>query len=167
MKCPYCKSDLEIYEKIHEIPYFGKIVIFTVRCPNCGFKKSDIEILEEKEPLRYEFKVENLEDLNTLVIRSSTGKISIPELGIDIEPGPAAEGFITTVEGILDRIERIVRTAARWRLEEGNIEAFRKAQDVLKKIYEAKEGKFKFTLIVEDERGNSAIVSDKAKKTKI
>ncbi len=167
MKCPYCKADLEIYEKIHKIPYFGEILIFTVRCPKCGFRKTDIEILKEEGKTKYILEVKEEEDLNSLVIRSTTGRIEIPELGVEIEPGPAAEAFITTVEGILDRIERIVKVAMRWRLEEGNLEAYEKAKEILNKINLAKEGKFSFTLIIEDERGNSAIVSKKAKKIKI
>jgi len=156
MKCPCCGRDLNILTHIHEIPYFGKIAIFTVIC-ECGFKKTDIEYLEEKKFKKHILKVESEKDLEAKIVRSSYGKIEIPELGLELLPGPAAEGFITNVEGLLMRFEWALEMLLKWKLEEGDIDAYNKGLEVKEKIKLAKEGKIPFTVIVEDETGNSLI----------
>ena len=96
-------------------------------------------------------------------MRSSEATIKIPYMG-SIEPGAASEGFITNVEGVLDRIKQHVehlRDAA----EED--EDRKKAKNLLKKIQKIKWGEETMKLIIEDPTGNSAIVSEKAKKEKL
>jgi len=118
------------------------------------------QILTEKEPVRYEMIVKAGEDLSIRIIRSMSASLEVPELGVRIDPGPACEGFISNVEGVLDRIEKIVKGALNW----GNDEEQENARLLLDRIAEVKCGSFPITLILEDPSGNSAIVSDKAKK---
>jgi zinc finger protein len=89
-----------------------------------------------------------------------SGTVRIPELGVEIEPGPACDGFVTNVEGVLDRIENVVKGALLW-AEGGERE---NAGRLLELIARARAGTLPFTLILDDPRGNSAIVSEKAHK---
>lgn len=159
-ECPLCSSRIPIKWYFDKIPYFEEILCISSTC-ECGFRYSDIMLLSQKEPVQYEFSVSSAEDLNTRVVRSSSGSIYIPELGVDIEPGALSEAFISNVEGVLDRVEEVVIVARSWVETE---EQKRKAEEVLSKITAIKKGEKTMTLIIKDPLGNSAIVSDKAKK---
>jgi len=97
--------------------------------------------------------VSSVEDLNTTVVRSSYGRIEIPELGVSVEPRKG-ESFITTVEGVLMRVERVVKMLSRE--EEGARKE--RAERILRRIEDIKAGKAKMKLIIDDPTGNSAII---------
>jgi len=84
---------------------------------------------------------------------------------VDIEPGFASESYISNVEGVLERVEDVLQFATRSAREAGSQEATEKGEDILEKIALAREGRFAFTLILEDPLGNSAIDCDKAVKS--
>ncbi|RLG55768.1 MAG: hypothetical protein DRN88_05245 [Candidatus Hydrothermarchaeota archaeon] len=158
--CPICKKKtLNFSYHSHKIPYFGEVLETVVSCNKCNYKHSDVLILEEKEPAKYILEITCAEDLNIRVIRSSKGVIKIPELGVTITPGAFCNGFISNVEGILLRVEEVVKFASSWNKE--------KAEEILSKIEEIKKGKKKVHLILEDASGNSAIVSKKVRKEKL
>jgi zinc finger protein len=94
------------------------------------------------------------------VVRSTQGEIIIPELGVEISPGPACEGFVSNVEGILVRIDKVLDGA----VMEGDDEQRRNAIDLKEKIALIGQGKFPITLIIIDPMGNSIIDSDRTKK---
>ena len=155
LECPICgKGDLEVVEVYHDIPFFGKVVLTSMTCSRCGYRRSDVASLEIKPPCRYELRVESPEDLNVRVVRSSTATITIPELGVEIKPGPIAEGFISNVEGVLRRVERVLEQLVR---DAETPEEEAKAKEALERIKEAAEGRLAFTLIIEDPYGNSFI----------
>ncbi|MCK9592031.1 MAG: ZPR1 zinc finger domain-containing protein [Methanoregula sp.] len=158
--CPYCNTEIEYIYHTENIPYFSDILIISAICSSCGYKYVNTQILTEKEPVRYEMIVKAGEDLSIRIIRSMSASLEVPELGVRIDPGPACEGFISNVEGVLDRIEKIVKGALNW----GNDEEQENARLLLDRIAEVKCGSFPITIILEDPSGNSAIVSDKAKK---
>ncbi len=163
--CPACsKPGAKIIFNVHEIPYFGEVMESVLICENCNYKHVDIEILEEREPARYTLKVETEEDLNARVLRSSSGTIRIPELGVEVFPGRESMGFITNVEGVLERVKEAIGMAERWAEEE---EKKLRARELLEKIDRITSGKESMTLIVEDPTGNSAIISKKVKKEKL
>jgi len=165
VKCPVCiKGKLKIRQTAHEVPYFGTIIMATMKCENCGFTHKDIWSPEEHKPMRYELHVEEPEDLNIRVVRSATAIIEIPELGVRIEPGPLAEAFISNVEGVLERIENAVIMMS---ISAETSEEKRKCEEFLNKVWEARNGKIKFTLILEDPLGNSTIISEKEGKVKV
>jgi len=161
--CPVCTGQtLSVRQIPYDIPYFGKVLIIVMQCSRCGFSHRDVLSLEEHEPSRYEVTVEGLADLNIRVVRSSTATVRIPELGVCIEPGPMAEGFISNVEGLL---ERVVRVVGLLNSEEDPAERA-KYERFLRRLREAREGRTKFTLILEDPLGNSAIISEKEGKVR-
>lgn len=160
--CPLCNSDLIINWRGDDIPFFGEIMHIASRCGGCGFRVTDTLILAQREPVRYELKLEGPEDLNIRVVRSTSGTIRIPELGIDVEPGSVSESFVSNVEGVLDRILDVVVTACKWHAEDPAKYAV--GLEVQQALRDAIDGKRELTLIIEDPMGNSAIISDKANK---
>jgi zinc finger protein len=87
--------------------------------------------------------------------------IEIPELGTRIDPGPSCQGFVSNVEGVLDRIETVVKGALQW----GNDVEKENAAALLVDIAKVKAGAFPITLILEDPNGNSGIIADTAVKS--
>ena len=157
--CPLCKNSIIITWQPDNIPFFGDVVYTCSQC-DCGFKYADTMILTQHEPVRFTLGVESPEDLDIRVIRSISGTISIPELGINIEPGPASESYVSNVEGVLCRIEDVVGMVTRWEDEPpGSIE---RAHEILGSLRQVRLGKLGITIIIEDPLGNSAIISDKA-----
>jgi len=158
--CPSCNNEIEYLYQTENIPYFSDILIISANCASCGYRYVDTQLLKSAEPVRYEMQVTTPEDLDVRVVRSMSCTLEIPELGVRIDPGPACEGFVTNVEGVLCRIEQIVNGTLLW--TEGAERE--RAGQILDEIAAAKRGTFSFTLILQDPNGNSAIVSDNAKK---
>ena len=159
-RCPYCEREIQYLYQTENIPFFSDILIVSGRC-ECGYRHADTMILGEAEPARWEIRVEGPEELSARVVRSASGAVRIPELGVEIDPGPACEGFVSNVEGVLERIEDVVMGVLTW--AEG--EERENALALRERIALAREGSVPFTLTIEDPTGNSAIVSPKAEKT--
>lgn len=162
--CPLCHEELKMQWQKDKIPYFGEVMYLSTRC-KCGFRFTDTMILSSKEPMRYELQVENLEDLDARVIRSSSGTIRIPEMGVTIEPGTVSDSYVTNIEGVFQRVKSVLITASKWVREDE--QKFARSQELLWMLKEVFEGKRKLTLIIEDPLGNSAIISKKATATKL
>lgn len=158
--CPSCNTEIEYIYQTENIPYFSDILIISASCGTCGYRFVDTQMLKQGEPVRYALAVENEEDLAIRVVRSMNASLEIPELGVRIDPGPACEGFISNVEGVLDRIEQVVKSALNW----GTGEEKENAAALLERIATIKCGGCPITLIIDDPSGNSAIVSEKARK---
>lgn len=146
-----------IHWEADRIPYLREVMYVSATC-ECGFRFADTLLLSQREPARYELYVKDSEELNTRVVRSTSGTIRLPELGIVIEPGPASESFVSNVEGVLQRARRVVEMLARDGATQN------RAEEVLQQIDEACE-QGGITIILEDPRGNSAILSPQARKT--
>ncbi|MCG7853466.1 MAG: ZPR1 zinc finger domain-containing protein [Methanosarcinaceae archaeon] len=157
--CPLCHEDLIIQWQSDNIPFFGEVMYITTRC-DCGFRFADTMILTQKEPVHYEITINCMEDLNARFIRSTSGTVRIPELGIDVEPGMASESYVTNIEGILDRIKDVVITATNWVKDDET--KYARGLEVQNVLDDAMNGKGKLTVVIEDPLGNSAIISDSA-----
>ena len=127
---------------------------------DCGFRFADTMILTQKEPVHYEITINCMEDLNARFIRSTSGTVRIPELGIDVEPGMASESYVTNIEGILDRIRNVVITATNWVKDDET--KYARGLEVQNILEDAMKGERKLTVVIEDPLGNSAIISDSA-----
>ncbi|WP_457591801.1 ZPR1 zinc finger domain-containing protein [Geoglobus sp.] len=156
--CPVCGEELKVITATYDTPYFGKLLITSISC-ECGFRHSDSFVAEIKEPVRFSIEV-NEKTLFSKVVRSTSGTIRIPELGLAMEPGPASQGFITNVEGVLMRFEDIVEMARRWNADDE--EAVKRCDFILEKLRLARDGKEKLTVVIEDPHGNSMIIDDTA-----
>ncbi len=158
VSCPVCGRDLKVNTLLYDTPFFGKVLITTIIC-ECGFRHSDAIVSEIKEPTRFTVKV-NKDTLYDKIIRSTSGTIRVPEIGVDIEPGPASQAFITNLEGILMRIRDIVEMARRWNSDDEK--KVSRCDEIIRRIDDTIEGKDELTIVLEDPFGNSLILSDKA-----
>ena len=162
--CPMChKKTLALMEEEIEIPYFGKVFAFSMSCSNCKYHKADIEAAEKHEPAKYSLEVNGEEDLKIRVVKGSEAVVKIPHI-TTITPGPASNGYITNVEGILSRVKKEIQTLRESAEDDDDR---KKAKKMLKKIDRILWGKDKMKLIIEDKTGNSAIISEKAVKAKL
>ena len=162
--CPLCNQNtLILTEREMEVPYFGKIYLFSMTCNNCKYHKADVESVGQKEPIKYEFEISSEEDMKVRVIKSSEATVKLPHLAT-ITPGPASQGYISNIEGILNRVKYQIESAKEMEEDE---EDKKKAKNLLKKITRITGGQEKQKIIIEDQSGNSAIISDKAIKTSL
>lgn len=153
--CPSCGNEsLKVEELYDEIPGLGKAVLMSMSCKNCGMRAYHEVPLEERGIKRIEYRVMDERGLRARVIRSPTGKIRIPELGLELSPGSRPVGFVTNVEGVLQRFLEVAEQLASV-AEEGSKS---NAEEAVRKIRSAMEGEAEFTVIIEDELGNSAII---------
>ena len=166
LECPNCGKNARLVEHLQEIPHFGKAIITTLACEKCSYKLNDVMIVNANEPVLYKAEISGKKDLEAKVIRSSTGTIRIDRLGISIEPGPAAEGYITNIEGILDRVESATKALIG---SPGTDEAdeSKLARKELERIKRARDGEIPFAVIIEDPLGNSAMIGANTKKMKL
>lgn len=161
-QCPLCSQNtLILTERETDVPYFGRVLLFSMTCGNCRYHKADVESVEQREPVRYEFEISSEEDMKVRVVKSSEATVRLPHLAT-ITPGSASQGYVTNIEGILNRVKYQIE-AAKETDEDG--EDIKKTKNLLKKITKITWGQEKQKLVIEDPSGNSAIISDKAVKS--
>lgn len=163
-QCPICSQKaLSLRESEQEIPYFGKVFLFSMTCSSCHYHKSDIEAAEKKEPCRYTFEVSGKDDLNVRVVKSAEATLKIPHI-VTVESGPDSEGYISNVEGVIERVKKIIEMVKE---DDEDLAAKKKAKNLLKKLMKVIWGEESLKIIIEDPTGNSAIISERAVKTKL
>ena len=164
-RCPSCgaSGSSEFRGRILKVPYFGEIMETLVSCSKCNLRHADVMCLGEHPPMRYEFLISSDRDMSVRVVRSSTGTIKVPELGVTIEPGPASQGYVSNVEGVLNRIEEVLKLA----IAQADEPRKKRGQALIEKLQAIRQGKLKARLILMDPFGHSAIVDERAKKRKL
>ncbi len=163
--CPFChKKTLTMMEDEMDIPYFGKVYIFSMDCSSCNFHKSDIEAEERKDPCELTFTIEKEEDLKVRVVKSSEASINISQLRMSVEPGPNSNGYVSNIEGLLNRFKSILEDQ-RDNADDNDVR--KKAKNLLKKIRKVEYGEAPLKIVIKDKSGNSAIISEKTKIKKI
>jgi len=163
-ECPMCsKKTMCLTEGETEAPYFGKILLFSMTCSSCKYHISDVEAAEKHDPAKYAIEISSEQDMKIRVVKSSQATVKLPHI-TTITPGPASSGYVTNIEGILNRIKHQIEIA---RDSEEEDDAKKKAKNLLKKLTRISWGQEKQMLIIEDPSGNSAIISEKALKSKI
>ena len=159
--CPMCqKKTLTLMEAEREVPFFGMLAIFSMDCSSCNYHKADVEGLKPHDPVKHTFEISSEEDLKVRVVKSSTATVKIPHIG-SIEPGMASNGYVTNIEGVINRIKKQIEN---MKAAEEDRDVQKKCKNLLKKITRILWGQEKAKLILEDPAGNSAIVSEKVKK---
>ncbi|MBS7658755.1 MAG: ZPR1 zinc finger domain-containing protein [Candidatus Bathyarchaeia archaeon] len=159
-KCPICKENtFNVTQKEYEIEFYGPVILLTALCEKCSFTYRDVLLLTSSEPSIMKLKITN-EELNATIIKSSTATILIPELKVKITPGPASEGYITTVEGILNRIEDVALSML------SSLKGLKreKCMKFLEELQKARNGEKEFTFIIKDPYGKSIIIPKKKDK---
>jgi len=163
--CPVCFQPKAVFSEYEsEDPYVGPIVIFAIKCNACGFKNSDIELVNPGTPAEYKIDIEGKDDLDIRIIKNGSCQIKIPNFRIDVDSSMNSEGFISNVEGLLLRFKRQI-----YLLKDGEDDKAKrkKIKTILSGIDEVLAGEKKITIKLIDDTGNSAIVSDKVEIKKI
>ena len=161
IKCPACAVEgiaTSIMKEI-EIPHFGKVLETTIQCKKCGFKHSDVIALEHNDPARYTLKISK-ETLSVRVVRSQSATVTIPELGVKVEPGPKSEGYVSNIEGVITRFIDATLKALKLFTDD---EAQKNANAVLEKLEGLLSGEAETLLLIEDPFGQSQIMDVNAK----
>ena len=164
LRCSNCDSEgLVTKDTEYTVDNFGAVLLNVTSCPHCGYKHTDVLPLTKREPVSLRARISSVEDLDIKVIKSGTATIAIPEFKATITPGPYSEGYITNVEGVLEKVE----DALTFMLSSADGERLKRGERMLKEIRKARETKPRFTLTINDPLGNSALVaSDQSKVSK-
>ena len=162
--CPFCPGKkATMKEEEIDIPYFGRVFVLSMECNDCGTRKSEVEPAEKKEPCKYTFEVTCEDDLNVKVVKSGEATVRIPRV-ITMESGPASNGYVTNIEGLLERVKKIIQSSVEG---EDDPAVRKKAKNLAKKVGKVLAGREKIKIIIEDPSGHSVIVSDKAQRSKL
>ncbi len=162
--CAFCSAKkATLREEEIDVPYFGRVFVLTMECNACSTRQSDVEPAEEKEACRYAFEVTSTDDLNVKIVKGGEAIVKIPRI-ITMEPGPVSEGYVTNIEGLLERVKKIIQSAAET---EDDDQAKKKAKNLIKKLNKILVGRESIKIIIEDKTGHSAIISDKAQRSKL
>lgn len=156
MKCPVCGAMFKVSDYLYEAPLFGQIIISSGVCQNCGYKWSDERVASSNKPLRIIYRVDNIEDMNAIVIRSPVAIVKIPELGLELKPSYYSQGYITTVEGLIqDFHDKLLFLCS-------NDAGGRECSEKISMLEKALRVEYSYTVVIEDLSGVSKILSSKA-----
>ena len=154
--CPICRGNqtAESTTKTSNIPHFGEILETSLICNSCGYKHNDVICLEQKDPAKHSLSI-NKDTLKSRVVKSQSATVSIPELGLKVEPGPKSLGYISNVEGVIVRFEEGVKKALVIFDDE---ESQKNGLAILEKLSSLAKGDIDATLMIEDPFGQSNII---------
>jgi len=103
--CPSCGKPTKVEMYSYEAPIEGTLLLIVINCKHCGYRYREATPMNIRESgIKIVIPIDGEDSLRVLLYRSPKAHIKIPELGIDIIPGPANLGEITTVEGLLTHI---------------------------------------------------------------
>ena len=162
--CPMCyeESSVSMLVNVHEIPYFGEQTELTLACKSCGWRKTDFIAGDGGEPVAWTISV-NSDTLDGRVVRSSSCTVRIPELEIEVEPGVAADGYVSNVEGVISRFEDAIGMLKRQAQSEGDRRDVESCEALLLRIADAKSTvDHTISLVLLDPLGHSKIMHDSA-----
>ena len=94
------------------------------------------------------------------MVRSQTATVSLPEIGIKVEPGPKSEGYVSNIEGVITRFIDATLKALKLFTDD---ESQKNANAVLEKLEGLLSGEDETLLLIEDPFGQSQIMDVNAK----
>ena len=103
---------------------------------------------EGKKPGSWKLKIEDNTHLDARVVRSSSCTVRISELGLEVSPGSSSTGYISNVEGVLERFCDAIGTIRRQAESEGDTEILGKCDDLLGRIERVKTAQGAVTLVL-------------------
>ncbi|MFT4310120.1 MAG: ZPR1 zinc finger domain-containing protein [Candidatus Woesearchaeota archaeon] len=157
--CPICKhKTLTLTESHKEIPYFGMVYLFSMSCSSCHYHKSDVETEQEQDPITVSFTVSKEEHMKVRVVKSGNATVKIPRI-MTIEPGETSNGYVTNIEGLLNRVKKMLEFQKEECEEK---EDQKKIKNMLKKLQDVMWGNDSITITLNDPTGNSMIIHDDA-----
>jgi zinc finger protein len=165
--CPICRKEGQVKMRTHidDIPYFGEHTQVTVLCDDCGWRQTDFIPAEGKKPSACELKLDNVSCMSVRVIRSSSCTVQIPELDLEVSPGNDSTGYVSNVEGVLERFLRIINMVKRQKVDDDEQEDVALLDHMIAALDSARSGEpiEEITLRLLDPRGHSMILSEDTK----
>ncbi len=160
--CPECLEDdaLMMLAMSSEIPYFGEHTQITVICESCGWKHTDFIPSDGEKPGYSSLIVDNVEKCSARVVRSSSCTIRIPELDLEVSPGGSSSGFVSNIEGVINRFEDAVGSIIRGSTDDETV--LDASLELLQGLRKMKNGESQFLIELLDPRGRSQIIHDEA-----
>ncbi len=173
--CPACGTPdvLSMYSLTEEIPYFGEHTQVTLSCAECGWRQTDFIPAQERDPCAWSLEVNEPSQLAVRVVRSSSGTVRIPELGLEVSPSNHSTGYVSNIEGVLQRFIDIIEMLLRQAVtdistddsdRDSSESGMPQLEELLVTLRAARAGDLAQTLTVVllDPHGHSAILDDAA-----
>lgn len=162
--CPICFSEKGLTMIAHssDIPYFGEHTQLTILCPSCGWRHTDFIPAEGKKPGAWSLDIDDVNMLTVRIIRSSSCTVKINDLGLEVEPGGATTGYVSNIEGVLNRFEDAIQLMYRQSKSDDDTDTIEKCEKLLEKIELVKNGKLSVNITLLDPMGRSQILHEKA-----
>lgn len=160
--CPSCEAEnAKFITHLLDIPYYEDFLMVNINCPECGFRSTDFMNTQSKGHTIFRYQVDQAQDDETKVVRATQSTVSIPELGIKIEPVGDGTSWIRNIEGILDDIrEKLYITLDQT--DDGGTKRLVKQR--IKTLNKMSRYQMPFTIEVDDPSGNSIILPADRKK---
>jgi zinc finger protein len=160
MPCPICSKSgqLKMASHIDEIPYFGEHTQVTLLCNACGWRQTDFIPADGKKPGASSLFIHGEDELRARVVRSSSCTVSIPELELEVSPGTSNSGYVSNIEGVLNRFIQVVEMVLKDLDDPTQVGA---ATRILLVLSEVKEGRGSgITVELLDPRGHSMVLHE-------
>ena len=143
-----------------EIAYFGEHTQVTLTCPACGWRQTDFIPAEAREASCQSYHIDSAEDLQVRVIRGSACTVRLVELDLEVRPGSHSTGYVSNIEGVLNRFQEVIDMVGRQAATEGQQDAIAELTTLTEAMLEIREGQRGATLEFLDPHGHSMILAD-------
>lgn len=160
--CMECYKEGTTRLMLTKIPYFKEIIISSFKCDYCFNSNNSVQAASALADLgcRFTLTVSSSEDLNRQVIKSEWGRITVPELELEI-PREAQKGSSSTVEGFLAKTKEGLVSQQEQRSTE-HPELAKQIDQFIGRLDKLLQLTSPFTFILEDPSGNSFVENPSA-----
>ena len=162
VSCVICGFDTGLTMLAHteEIAYFGEHTQVTLTCPGCGWRQTDFIPAEARDGSCQTYRIETADDLQVRVIRGSACTVRLIELDLEVRPGSHSTGYVSNIEGVINRFQDVIDMVGRQAEVEGNGEAISKLTELTAAMLEIRQGQRVATLEFLDPHGHSMILAE-------
>ena len=167
LPCPICgvEGKLKMSTHIDEIPYFGEHTQITILCDACGWRQTDFIPAEGKKPSGWSLIISKPEHMSVRVIRSSSCTVRIVELDLEVKPGTSSTGYVSNIEGVIDRfMDVIIMVTRQAYTDDEDMKTIKRLQEMHTTLLELKEDPIPNAITLEllDPNGHSQILHSDA-----
>ena len=162
VSCVICGFDggLSMLAHTEEIAYFGEHTQVTLTCLGCGWRQTDFIPAEAREGSSHTYRIDSTDDLQVRVIRGSACTVRLLELDLEVRPGSHSTGYVSNIEGVLNRFQDVVDMVGRQAAIEGDDGAITELEQLTQAMLEIRQGQREATLQLLDPHGHSMILTD-------
>ena len=162
VSCVICgfEGGLSMLAHTEEIAYFGEHTQVTLTCPGCGWRQTDFIPAEAREGSAHTYRIDSTDDLQVRVIRGSACTVRLLELDLEVRPGSHSTGYVSNIEGVLNRFQDVVDMVGRQAAIEGDDGAITELEQLTQAMLEIRRGQREATLQLQDPHGHSMILTD-------